>query len=398
MLDLHMIPRRLESQIKEALNRSPSVALMGPRQVGKTTIALNISETMPSVYLDLENRRDLQKVQDIETFHAENSDKLIILDEVQRLPEIFTSLRGIIDKERRKGNKAGQFLFLGSASIDLLQQSSESLAGRIAYLELHAVDVMEFAEDSPDKLNTLWVRGGFPESLLSDTDQNSLDWRHDFISTYLERDIPQLGPRIPAETLERFWTMLAHNQGSVLNAAHLARNLDVSGVTIGRYLDLMIDLLLVRRLKPWTANVGKRLVKSPKIYVRDSGITHALLNIPDYNSLLGHPVVGGSWEGFVLENIMAVVPPRVQPYYYGTPRGGEIDLVLEYPGGEKWAIEIKRNSAPSLSKGFYAGCEDIKADRRFVVYSGTDKFSMGEGVTAISLTGLMQELSEQKSA
>lgn len=395
MLDLHMIKRRLESQIVEALQRSPSVALLGPRQVGKTTIALNISETTPSVYLDLENRRDLQKAQDIEAFHGENSDKLIVLDEVQRLPEIFASLRGIIDRERRKGNRAGQFLFLGSASIDLLQQSSESLAGRISYMELHPIDATEYADNSLDKLNSLWVRGGFPESLLSASDQSSLDWRHDFIKTYLERDIPQLGPRIPAETLERFWTMLAHNQGSVLNAAHLARNLDVAGVTIGRYLDLMTDLLLVRRLKPWTANVGKRLVKSPKIYVRDSGITHALLNIPGYNSLLGHPVVGGSWEGFVIENIMSVAPSRVQPYYYGTPRGAEIDLVLEFPGGAKWAIEIKRSSAPSISKGFYSGCEDIKPDKKFVVYSGLDTFPMGEGVTAISLPNLMQELLKQ---
>jgi uncharacterized protein len=395
MLDLHMIQRRLEAQIKEALKRSPSVALMGPRQVGKTTIALNISETTPSVYLDLESRTDLQKVQDIEAFHRENSDKLIVLDEVQRLPEIFAPLRGIIDKERRKGNTAGQFLFLGSASIDLLQQSSESLAGRIAYLELHPIDALEYTDNNLDKLNSLWVRGGFPESLLSDSDQNSLNWRHDFIKTYLERDIPQLGPRIPAQTLERFWTMLAHNQGTVLNAAHLARNLDVSGVTIGRYLDLMTDLLLVRRLKPWTVNVGKRLIKSPKIYVRDSGIAHALLNIPDYNNLLGHPVVGGSWEGFVIENIMAVTPSRVQPYYYGTPRGAEIDLVLEFPGGTKWAIEIKRNSVPSLSKGFYAGCEDIKPDKRFVVYSGSDSFPMGEGITAISLPNLMQELLKQ---
>lgn len=387
-----MIPRRLESRIKDALQRSPSVALIGPRQVGKTTIALNISETTPSVYLDLENRTDLQKVQDIEAFHVQNSDKLIILDEVQRLPEIFASLRGIIDRERRKGNKTGQFLFLGSASIDLLQQSSETLAGRIAYLELQAVDALEYAENSLDKLNTLWVRGGFPESLLADSDQNSLEWRHDFIKTYLERDIPQLGPRIPAETLERFWTMLAHNQGGILNASHLARNLDVSGVTIGRYLDLMIDLLLVRKLKPWTANVGKRLIKSPKIYVRDSGIAHALLNIPDYNTLLGHPVVGGSWEGFIIENIMSVAPSRVQPYYYGTPQGAEIDLVLEFPSGIKWAIEIKRSSAPSIKKGFYAGCEDIKADKRFVVYSGKDKFPMSEGVIAIPLPDLMQEL------
>jgi predicted AAA+ superfamily ATPase len=387
-----MIPRRLESRIVDALKRSSSVALMGPRQVGKTTIALNISETTPSIYLDLENRTDLQKVQDIEAFHAQNSDKLIILDEVQRLPEIFASLRGIIDRERRKGNKTGQFLFLGSASIDLLQQSSESLAGRIAYLELQPVDALEYAQNNIEQLNTLWVRGGFPESVLSDSDQNSIEWRLDFIKTYLERDIPQLGPRIPAETLERFWTMLAHNQGSILNAAHLARNLDVSGVTIGRYLDLMTDLLLVRRLKPWTSNVGKRLIKSPKVYVRDSGLAHALLNIQDYNTLLGHPVVGGSWEGFVIENIMAVIPSRVQPYYYSTSRGEEIDLVLEFASGSKWAIEIKRNSAPYVSKGFYAGCEDIKADKRFVVYSGKDKFPMNESVTAIPLSDLMQEL------
>src|ERR1700759_2919748 len=242
MLNLQMIKRRLESHIIEALKRTPSVALLGPRQVGKTTIALNISETTPSVYLDLENRRDLQKVQDIEAFHTENSDKLIVLDEVQRLPEIFAPLRGIIDQQRRKGNKTGQFLFLGSASIDLLQQSSESLAGRIAYIELHPVDVLEYAGKNQDKVNTLWVRGGFPESLLAKSEKNSLAWRRDFIKTYLERDIPQLGPRIPAETLERFWTMLAHNQGTTLNAAHLARNLDVSGVIIGRYLDLMIDL------------------------------------------------------------------------------------------------------------------------------------------------------------
>ena len=305
-----MIKRRIEKIVQDALQRSPSVALMGPRQVGKTTIALNISESTPSIYLDLESRLDLEKVRDIAVFHQDNSDKLIILDEVQRLPQVFAPLRGIIDKERRKGKKTGQFLFLGSASIDLLQQSSESLAGRIAYIELYPVDALEYAGNSLDKLNSLWLRGGFPESLLAQSDKDSMQWRFDFTKTYMERDIPQLGPRIPAETLERFWTMLAHNQGSVLNAAHLARNLDVSGVTIGRYLDLMADLLLVRRLKPWTFNIGKRLVRSPKIYVRDSGITHALLNIGSYNDLLGHPVVGGSWEGFVIENIMSVAPPE----------------------------------------------------------------------------------------
>ncbi len=383
-----MIKRRLEDKIREALTRSPSVALIGPRQVGKTTIAFNISETTPSIYLDLESSLDLQKVRDIVSFHNANKDKLIILDEVQRLPEVFSPLRGIIDKERRKGNKAGQFLFLGSASIDLLRQSSESLAGRITYLELFGVNQLEF----PNNINTLWLRGGFPESLLAASERASLEWRRDFIKTYLERDIPQLGPRIPAETLERFWTMLAHHQGSVFNAANLGRNLDVSGVTIGRYLDLMVDLLLVRRLRPWTYNVGKRLVRSPKVYVRDSGITHALLNITDHNQLLGHPVIGGSWEGFVIENILSVAPVGVQPFYYGTQGGAEIDLILEFSAKTKWAIEIKRSSSPTVSKGFHIACEDINPERRYVVYSGTDQFSLGNGINAISLSDLMHEV------
>ena len=383
-----MIARILEVKVAEALKRSPSVAIIGPRQVGKTTIAFHISATTPSIYLDLESTLDLQKARDIVSFHNSNQDKLIILDEVHRLPEVFASLRGIIDGQRRKGNKAGQFLMLGSASLELLQQSSESLAGRIAYLELFGINPLEY----PSDINMLWLRGGFPESLLAATENDSLEWRRNFIKTYLERDIPQLGPRIPAETLERFWTMLAHHQGSVLNAANLARNLDVSGVTIGRYLDLLTDLLLIRRLKPWTYNIGKRLIKSPKIYVRDSGITHALLNIPNINQLLGHPVIGGSWEGFVIENILSVAPSGVQPFYYGTAGGAEIDLVLEFYGATKWAIEIKRSSSPTVNKGFHIACEDLNPERRYVVYAGTDQFSLGNGVTAISLSDLMREV------
>jgi predicted AAA+ superfamily ATPase len=383
-----MITRRLENKIKQTLQRIPSIALMGPRQIGKTTLALNIAEGIPSIYLDLENSLDLERAADINAFHEQNSNKLIILDEVQRKPEMFASLRGIIDNERRKGNKSGQFLFLGSASIDLLQQSSESLAGRIAYIELNGIDALEYA----GAINTLWLRGGFPESLLSDNDKNSLDWRRDFIRTYLERDIPQLGPRIPAHSLERFWTMLAHSQGGVINSSQLARSLEVSATTVNRYLDLMVDLLLVRRLQPWTFNVGKRLVRSPKIYIRDSGITHALLNITAYNDLLSHPVVGGSWEGFVIENLLSVLPANALPYYYGTPGGAEIDLVLEFSGNEKWAIEIKRSSSPALSKGFHIACDDIKADRRFVVYAGDHRFPMREGIIAIPIQDLMQEL------
>lgn len=387
-----MIKRRLEKKVMDALKRSSAVALMGPRQVGKTTLALDIGESFPCEYLDLENNLDLEKVRDIVTFHLENSDKLIILDEVQRMPEVFAPLRGIIDKERRRGNKTGQFLFLGSASIDLLKQSSESLAGRITYLELHGIDQLEFAGTDAGKQNQLWLRGGFPESLLSDSDLNSLSWRRDFIKTYLERDIPQLGPRIPAQTLERFWTMLAHNQGAVLNASQLARNLEVSSVTVSRYLDLLTDLLMVRRLQPWTFNIGKRLVKAPKVYVRDSGITHALLNIPNYNELLGHPVVGGSWEGFVIENIMSVAPSGTLPFYYRTADGAEIDLILEFSANEKWIIEIKRSSVPTLSKGFHIACADVIPDKRFVVYSGKDRFTLWEDVVAIPLYDLMQEL------
>lgn len=387
-----MIQRRLENTVREALARSSSVALMGPRQVGKTTIALNISESVASIYLDLESRLGLEKVRDIRAFHEANRENLIILDEVQRLPELFAELRGIIDEERRRGNKSGLFLFLGSASIDLLQQSGESLAGRIAYLELYPVNALEYSDGESEKINTLWLRGGFPESLLADSDRSSLEWRLNFVKTYLERDIPQLGPRIPAATLERFWTMLTHNQGSIFNASHLARNLDVSSMTIGRYLDLMTDLLLVRRLKPWTYNTGKRLIRSPKVYVRDSGIVHALLNIENYNNLLGHPVVGQSWEGFVIENVMSVLNSRAQAYYYGSPGGAEIDLVLEFADGETWAIEIKRSSSPKLSKGFHVACEDIQPDKKFVVYSGTDTFPMAEDVTAIPLYGLMNEI------
>jgi len=387
-----MITRRIETKIMSALARSPSVALIGPRQVGKTTIALHIADTVPSVYLDLEDSTDIEKARDITAFHAANRGKLIIMDEVQRMPGVFAPLRGVIDRERRAGNKAGQFLFLGSASIDLLQQSGESLAGRIAYIELHGIDALEYAGPNPEMINTLWLRGGFPESLLAASDKNSLHWRRDFIKTYLERDIPQLGPRIPALTLERFWTMLSHNQGAVINASTLARSLEVSSVTVGRYLDLMADLLLVRRLQPWTFNIGKRLVKAPKVYVRDSGITHALLNISGYNDLLGHPVAGGSWEGFVIENILSVAPQNALPFYYRTSGGAEIDLILEFSGNEKWAIEIKRSSAPSLSKGFYIACQDIKAGRRYVVYSGKDTFPLADGVTAIPLPALMQEL------
>ena len=292
-----MIKRNLKPYLDELLAKHPAVALLGPRQVGKTTLAHELVTDRAAVYLDLESPRSLAKISDIEQYCELNADKLLVFDEIQRMPELFAPLRSIIDQRRRQGQKYGQFLLLGSASIELLRQTSETLAGRIAFCELFPLTATEMASGD---INTLWQRGGFPESFLAGTDAESLNWRLHFIRTYLERDIPQFGPRIPAETLRRFWTMLAHNQGATLNASALARGLDVTGVTISRYLDLLVDLLLVRRLQPWTSHQGKRLVKSPKIYVRDSGITHALLDIESLDDLLGHPVTGDNWEGCVM--------------------------------------------------------------------------------------------------
>ena len=232
----------------------------------------------------------------------------------------------------------------------------------------------------------LWHRGGFPESYLAESDDRSFDWRLDFIRTCLERDVPALGPRIPAETLRRFWTMLAHNQGQTFNAASFARGLDVNGVTIGRYLDLMVDLLLVRRLPPWTSNLGRRLVKAPKVYVRDSGICHALLGIGTLDELLGHPVVGGSWEGFVIENVVGALPRRASWGYYRTAGGAEVDLVVDMGAGEIWAMEIERTTAPSVSKGFYSACEDLQPKRKLVVHAGDESFPLAEGVEAVALS------------
>lgn len=389
-----MIERRLRKTLQKGLERSPCVALLGPRQVGKTTLAHAVAEGRASVYIDLENRLDLLKVQDIAVFYQENRDKLVILDEVQRVPEIFTQIRSIVDQERRVGNRTGLFLFLGSASIDLLQQSSESLAGRISYLELFPISAVEYlaSENNLSDLNRLWLRGGFPESLLSADDEDSLEWRNDFIKTYLERDIPQLGPRVPAATLQRFWTMLAHAQGTNLNASKLAANIDVSSVTVARYIDLLVDLLLVRKILPYTVNIKKRLVKAPRVYVRDSGITHALLNIGTFNDLLGNPVVGKSWEGFVIENLMAVLPCGANLFYYRTAKGEEIDLVIEFATQEKWAIEIKLGQNIALKKGFHQACDDIGPQRKFVIYSGSDTFTLPHEVTAIPLYGLMQLL------
>ena len=378
-----MIERTRKAEVDRLLDGNPAVVLTGPRQVGKTTLAHRIASERGAVYLDLERPRDLARIADVEQYCEINADKLLVLDEVHRSPGLFAPLRGIIDRRRRRGRRTGQFLLLGSASIDLMKQSGETLAGRVAYCELHPLGVSETG--GGERLR-LWHRGGFPESFLAQTDERACDWRLDFIRTYLERDVPALGPRIPAETLRRFWTMLAHNQGQTFNAASFARGLDVNGVTIGRYLDLMVDLLLVRRLPPWTSNLGRRLVKAPKVYVRDSGICHALLGIETLDALLGHPVVGGSWEGFVIENIVGALPRHASWGYYRTAGGAEIDLVVDRGAGEVWAVEIKRSTAPSVSRGFYSACEDLKPTRKLVVHAGDESFPLARDIEAVALS------------
>ncbi len=380
-----MITRRRRTLLNQRLDQYPAVALLGPRQVGKTTLALAIAEDRPSIYLDLESDADRAKLAEPELYLADHEDKLVILDEVHRRPGLFQNLRGLIDRGRRRGRRTGRFLLLGSASLDLLQQSGETLAGRISYVELDPVDALEI--DSGN-LDALWLRGGFPDSLLAADDGASLRWRQDFIRSYLERDIPQLGPRIPAETLRRFWTMLAHHQGGLLNAAQFAQGLGVDGKTVARYLNLLVDLLLVRRLPSWHRNIGKRLVKAPKVYVRDSGIVHALLGLRDKETLLGHPVVGSSWEGFVIETLLAAAPLETEASFYRTAAGAEIDLVLGLPGSRLWAVEIKRSLAPKLERGFHHACADLQPERSFVVYAGAERFPVGESTEAISLTDL----------
>jgi predicted AAA+ superfamily ATPase len=385
-----MIPRRLQPALSSALAEVPAVALLGPRQVGKTTLALDVTNTRPAVYLDLESEADRARLAEPELYLSQHEDKLVVLDEIQRTPQLFQSLRGLIDVGRRRGRGIGRFLVLGSASIDLLKQSSESLAGRIRYLELAPLDAGEVGRD---RLDALWLRGGFPESLLAGSDAASLRWRVDFIRTYLERDVPQLGPRIPAETLRRLWTMLAHQQGGLLNVAALARALAVDGKTVAAYLDLLVDLLLVRRLMPWHGNIRKRLVKSPKVYVRDSGLVHALLGISDREALLSHPVAGATWESLAVESLIAAAPSGTDAYFFRTSAGAEIDLLLKLPGhGQPWAIEIKRGLAPKIERGFHLACESVRPERRLVVYGGIERYPLANGVEASSLGDLCAEL------
>lgn len=384
-----MIPRQLFEPLIKALAEAPAVCLLGPRQVGKTTLALSVSEKLGAIYLDLESEQDRAKLIEPEMYLERHLDKLVILDEVHRTPNLFPVLRGLIDRARRGGMPTGRYLLLGSAALALLRQSGESLAGRIRFLELSSFTVLEPTDHS---LDALWLRGGFPESLLAENEQKSFRWRQDFIRTYLERDIPQFGPRIAAETLRRFWTMLAHRQGAPLNLSELARNLGVDTKTAARYLDLLVDLFLARRLTPWFTNVRKRLVKTPRLFLRDSGLVHALLGIGNLEMLLSHPIVGASWEGFVIENLLACAPEGTSAHYYRTSGGAEIDLLLFLPDGERWAVEIKHSMNPRPGRGFHAACEDIQPTQSFVVYPGSERIPLGENLEGLGLVELTSQL------
>lgn len=394
-----MIDRHLFPFVLAALADAPAVALLGPRQAGKTTLALRVGEhvaqvglsgrQLGSIYLDLESPRDRQKLTDPEAYLAQHANKLVILDEVQQMPALFQVLRGLIDQGRRQGQGSARFLLLGSATGELLRQSSESLAGRVAYLELPPLQVSEVSADQQD---ALWLRGGFPNGFLANSLPKSMAWRQNLIKTYLERDIPSFGTRIPAETLRRLWTMLAHQQGGLLDVSQLGKNLMLDAKTVHRYLDMLVDLMLVRRVQPWHSNTGKRLVKSPKLYVRDSGLMHALLGIGTHDALLSHPVVGNSWEGFALETLLNAAPLNTSSGFYRTSNGAEVDLLLNMPGHGVWAIEIKRGAASKPRKGFYNACEDLKPAKRWWVYAGADAYPVGDGVQVIGLHNLVETI------
>ena len=374
----------------------PVIALIGPRQVGKTTLALDVSKKLdkPVTYIDLESDADFNKLTDAETYLKRFSGQLLIIDEVQRKPDLFRLLRVIVDERKRNGERTGHFLLLGSASKDLLQRSSESLAGRIRYMELTPFTITEINDAEKDgfHLERLWLRGGFPDSYLAPTEEESREWRRDFLATYVERDIPNMGIGVSANQLKRFWKMLAHYHGNQINLSEFGRSLEVSHTTIRNYLDLLTDFYMVRQLTPWSGNVKKRLVKTPKIYIRDSGILHSLIQLPTVEAIFSHPVIGSSWEGFVIENIINQLGNSWDYSYYRTATQAEIDLVLHTPDNEIWAVEIKRTAAPKLTRGFYEACKDVKATHKWVISANKDRYPLPHEVEVIGLLDFLRLL------
>jgi len=382
------INRIITANIEEKLGNMPGVVILGPRQCGKSTLAKAIiSEIGGAVYLDLERPSDVSKLRDPEAFFSLNSGKLICLDEIQRVPELFPVLRSVMDENR----KNGQFIILGSASPDLIKQSSETLAGRISYFELTPFVLKEVSEDNHLKtLRKLWLRGGFPRSYLASNEKESIEWRLDFIRTFLERDIPQLGFRTPAKTLERFWRICAHLHGQLLNSSKLGESMGVSHHTVRSYVDMLEQSFVLRVLRPYESNLRKRLIKSPKIYIRDSGILHALLSIENHNDLLGHPVYGASWEGLVMENILPLLP-NWKASFYRTSYGSEIDLILE-KGNKRVAIECKGSTSPNLTRGFWNAVSELKFKEVWVIAPVKEAYPIEKGIMVAPPHPLIEHL------
>ena len=374
-----MIPRLLQRQVEDSLTRYPAVGLVGPRQTGKTTLAKLIGGHAKALYLDLELPSDFAKLDDPELYLSQYPDRLVIIDEVQRKPSLFPLLRALIDQNRTPG----RFLLLGSASPDLIRQASETLAGRIQYHELTPFMLQEVGNAT-----TLWLRGGYPLSFLSGDDEESFSWREAFIRTYLEMDIPQLGVRVPATQLRRFWTMVAHNHGQLWNANQIANSLGVSAPAVRHYLDILDDTFIVRQLQPYHANIKKRLTKSPKVYIRDSGLLHALLRVKTSDDLQGHPSAGSSWEGFVIEQIIATVPADRQVFFYRTAAGAEIDLLFLDGTGKPVAVEVKYSLTPKPPRGFLSACTDLACQRAYIVYPGTEVYPLSRSITALPVGNL----------
>ncbi len=382
--------RLISSKIKYRLQSNPTVAILGPRQVGKSTLVKEfITNQHQKVYLDLEAPKDLLKLNDPYTFLSQHKESLVIIDEVQRKPDLFPILRVLIDENRRPC----KYLILGSASKHLIKQSSESLAGRISYINMYGFNLLEVPSQSQRDIIKLWLRGGFPNSYLN-AGHLSFQWRKDFIMTYLERDIPQLGFRIPVEQLQRLLIMLAHYNGKLLNISELAKSLSLSSKTVQNYIDILCELFLIRKLCPLYMHTKKRLVKSYRIYINDTGILHSLLNIANYNQLLSHPIIGASWEGFVICNILSILPHTVEASFYRTAAGAEIDLVLKI-GQELWAIEIKKSAENfKVSRGYHNACQDIKADRKLVIYGGHDRFPYKDDIIVMGLLHILKEINK----
>jgi uncharacterized protein len=390
MNDISLINRYIESDILNTLKHFPVVAIVGPRQVGKTTLSKQILSALniAHIYLDLESLADRNKLREPEIYLEQNQDKCIVLDEIQRMPELFPLLRSLIDKYR----VSHRFIILGSASPELLRQSSESLAGRIAYFELTPFNLTELS--AKNDLFQHWFRGGFPIAYLAENDLVAKEWLRNFIQTYIERDLPQLGLGGNQATVMRFWYMLAHVHGGIWNASTLAKSLELSVPTINKYLDFFEHTFLVTRLQPWFINAGKRLVKSPKMYIRDTGVLHQLADVRSYDQLYNHILCGNSFEGYVIEQIKQITGNKFQCYYYRTQAGAECDLILAQGISPKIAIEIKFTNSPVVSKGLINSIADLKTEQNFIITPTSDDYMIKDNIRVCNvydfLTGYLK--------